>query len=220
MPSAAAIRQSLNLVNFKRLPIRCNRPNCLLLDKNMGVDLGGIAKNYILLQVRSLLAQQQVKHALINGGGDIYTLGQNPQGQPWTIGVQHPRNSQAIIGKVRLESWDQVATSGDYHRYFLVGDKRYHHIFDLKTGYPTNTLSSATLFSKFPAPTFPSSSLSNFRQICHFRIYCPTLSACTGFTGRFSTASCCHCGFEWPNDYRKTKLTPLAELKIPDIART
>ena len=157
VPSAAAIRQSLSLVNFKRLQLDATTQTAFLLDKNMGVDLGGIAKNYILLQVRSLLAQQQVKHALINGGGDIYTLGQNPQGQPWTIGVQHPRNAQAIIAKVRLEPWDQVATSGDYQRYFLVGDQRYHHIFDLKTGYPTNSLSSATLFSKFPAPTFPSS---------------------------------------------------------------
>ncbi len=157
VPIASEIQQALKLVNFRRLQLNPETKTAFLLDKQMGVDLGGVAKNYILLKVRSLLLEHQITSALINGGGDIYTIGQNPNGKPWIIGVQHPRKNEGIIATVNLNTWDQVATSGDYQRFFIVNEQRYHHIFDLKTGYPTTSLSSATIFSRFPEKSFPSS---------------------------------------------------------------
>ena len=41
-----------------------------------------------------------------------------------------------------------VATSGDYQRYTMVGDRRYHHVLDPSTGYPARGVMSVTVVAE------------------------------------------------------------------------
>lgn len=117
----------------------------LFYSKNPAVqlDLGGYAKGYALDLAAEYLRAQGVKGALINIGGNIIAVGSRG-GQPWRVGVQHPRKAGAIAS-LELRDGEAIGTSGDYQRYFELGGKRYCHIIDPRTGYPAQGVQAATV---------------------------------------------------------------------------
>lgn len=113
--------------------------------KSNNINLGGIAKGYITDILVDKLHKNNVESALINLGGNTYALGKKNTGESWRIGIQSPKDEGQIIGSVSAENM-AVVTSGDYQRYAVINGKRYHHIFDPKTGYPVdNGLHSVTV---------------------------------------------------------------------------
>ena len=147
VPPEQEIAAALRLVDYRQVEIDAAHKTIRLAKKGMALDLGGVAKGYILGRMAEVLRQHDVKSALINGGGDIRVIGRKPDGTPWRIGIQHPRQADAIAAKITLDKWNVVTTSGDYQRYFDKNGVRYHHIFDPKTGRPTHTLPSVTLLA-------------------------------------------------------------------------
>lgn len=107
------------------------------------LDLGGYAKGYALDRAAALLRSQGVKGALINIGGNILAVG-NRFGQPWRVGIQHPRKPSAIAA-LELGDGEAIGTSGDYQRFFELDGKRYCHVIDPKTGYPVEGVQAVTV---------------------------------------------------------------------------
>jgi thiamine biosynthesis lipoprotein len=90
----------------------------------------------------------RINSCLINIGGDLYCLGDN-RGEPWQVGIQHPRNKNELIDILRITN-RAVSTSGDYEQKFILNNKRYHHIIDPRTGYPVdNGVVSATVIAPY-----------------------------------------------------------------------
>ena len=107
------------------------------------LDLGGYAKGYALDLGLKILKANGVKNALINIGGNIIALGKHGD-KPWRVGIQHPRQPNAIA-TLDLESGWAIGTSGDYQRYFELAGKRYCHIIDPTTGYPVQGMQAVTV---------------------------------------------------------------------------
>jgi len=115
---------------------------------NDSVNLGGIAKGYITDKIVEKLKAENVDSALINLGGNIYALGKKQNGNNWKVGIQDPKNPNEIIGVITAEDI-AIVTSGDYQRYTEIDGKKYHHIFDPKTGSPVhNEVRSVTVICK------------------------------------------------------------------------
>ena len=108
------------------------------------MDLGAIAKGYALDRAADKIRSFGIESALINAGGDIVAFGTREPGKPWRIGIQDPRNPSGIIAVAEIND-RAVVTSGDYERFFMEGDKRYHHILDPQTGYPAQGVQSVTI---------------------------------------------------------------------------
>ncbi len=140
LPADALIEARRTLVNYENIILDSDQLTVFLKESGMGIDLGGIAKGYIGDQVYQLLYENDVKHALINLGGDVLVLGSRTDGSDWRIGVADPRATESasdIFAVVETTS-NAVMTSGDYMRYGVIGegDNRYHHILDPVTGFP------------------------------------------------------------------------------------
>ena len=112
------------------------------------IDLGGYAKGYALDLAAAYLRSQGVKNALINIGGNVMALG-DKDGQPWKVGIQHPRRAGALA-VLELHDGEAIGTSGDYQRFFEVGGKRYCHLIDPRTGWPAEKTQAVTVIARGP----------------------------------------------------------------------
>lgn len=146
VPSRKKIRSAKGHVNYRGILIQDNRVK--LTDPKARLDIGAIAKGYIADQLKEYLKKNNVKHAIINLGGNVLTIGTKTDGSKYNIGIQRPfdESGQPITSiKVADKS---VVTTGTYQRYFEKNGKIYHHILDTATGYPCeNDLSSVTIIT-------------------------------------------------------------------------
>jgi FAD:protein FMN transferase len=107
------------------------------------LDLGAVAKGMAVdLAAREL---QSFANFAINAGGDLYLRGCNPDGQPWSIGIRHPRREGELIDSVRVSN-RAVCTSGDYEKR-TVNQEQGHHILDPRTGSSADAIASVTVIA-------------------------------------------------------------------------
>ncbi len=143
MPVPAYISSRLPAVGYKQLVVDTRNDTAYLPRRGMRLDLGGIAKLYILEQGLDILRGHGIESALINGGGDVLALA--PDAAPaWRVGMRDPRAPERLLGVVALRR-GFVASSGDYERCFERDGRRYHHVLDPKTGYPARGPHGVTL---------------------------------------------------------------------------
>lgn len=116
---------------------------------DLQLDFGGYAKGYGVHQLIAQLQAQDIHNAMINAGGDIHVIGQR-ENRPWKVAIEDPYKREPL-GWLYLESNESIFSSGDYRRYFEVAGKRYHHIINPKTGYPTEEARGATVIAEDPA---------------------------------------------------------------------
>ena len=141
VPSQQEIDEILPLVGFNKLSWRKSR---LLLPANMEIDFGSIVKEYAADAAAKLGRSLGVAHGLINLGGDFAVIGAQADGQAWTIGVANPKEERSLMAKIDLRNGG-LASSGDYERFFMHEGKRYSHILNPKTGWPSSGLRAVSV---------------------------------------------------------------------------
>jgi len=145
IPSLLTVQKNLALTGFQKILINDGVSEVQLAQKNMEIDLGGIAKGYAADRAISLIKAMGIKAALVAIAGDIRGFGISTTGRPWKVGIQNPRTEpgsekpwEDVIAALSLEN-RAISTSGDYQRFFMVEGKRFHHILNPTTGFPAET---------------------------------------------------------------------------------
>jgi len=144
LPSEEEIRTALKTVGLSYIELRGDSLNLGTLGSKL--DLGGVAKGYVVDRMVDVLRDRGIEAGLVNAGGNIFSFGKKPGGKDWVIGLRHPRTNQTIVMEHVL--LPAVATSGDYERYFIKDGIRYHHILDPVTGYPARGCMSVTVWAE------------------------------------------------------------------------
>jgi len=136
LPPPEAITAARELCGWRRVQ---RTPGRIFLPKaGMGLDLGGMGKEFAVDQVAETLTAHGATGVLVDFGADIRVIGRPADGRPgWHIGLDDPRQpGRCWCGLGVLEGG--IATSGDYIRRFEVGGRRYGHILDVRTGQPVD----------------------------------------------------------------------------------
>jgi thiamine biosynthesis lipoprotein len=138
-PDASSIKQVLPLVNYRDLMLDPGERTAGLAKVGQAVDPGGIGKGFAGDRILEIYQGYGIASAYSNLGGNVVTLGARPDGSPWQIGIQHPRQAGSLIGAVSVVN-QSVVTSGDYQRAFTDSQgNRHHHILDPRAGYPARS---------------------------------------------------------------------------------
>lgn len=138
VPENGKLEEAVKLVDYTKLTLNKDNYTAKLETEGMKVDLGAIAKGYAADEVARVLKENGVEHAIINLGGNVMTVGGNPNGNPWRIGIQDPFNPRGEFLGIVPAVDKTVVTSGTYERFFEENGKKYHHILDTTTGYPVD----------------------------------------------------------------------------------
>ncbi len=146
VPAPETIIRLLPLVDFRNISLEENDQVRLKI-KGTKLDLGAVAKGYAVDRGIDVLKKNNIDNAILNGGGDLKSIGEKSPGVPWKIGVRHPRKPSGVIASLDGKN-NAIATSGDYQKYFVKDGIRYHHILDPKTGTQAQGLQSVTIIAK------------------------------------------------------------------------
>lgn len=122
-----------------------------LEEEGMALDVGAVAKGYAAQQVADEVYDQGFHSFIISAGGNVVTKDPPLDGVRafWGIGIQDPFANIADPNSPSLDvafvSNESVVTSGDYQRYYMVGNERVHHIIDPETLWPANRYRALTV---------------------------------------------------------------------------
>jgi len=169
VPPENEIKNAMKLTDYKKVKINTSTSEIFLEEKGMALDLGGIAKGYATDIAIEAIKAKGIKAALVAIAGDIKGFGLKPNQQTWKVGIQNPRSNlpappfekggqEGILKKGDGELSDDmfatfylkdkaISTSGDYQRFFMERGKRYHHILNPKTGYPSQGVISVSVIA-------------------------------------------------------------------------
>ena len=107
------------------------------LPRGMQVDLGGVAKGWIVKKA-ALLLHRHAEVCAVSAGGDMLFIGQPLDGALWTVYLEDPRNTAEMLAQLRSRA-GAVATSSIMKRSWQYGDKVRHHLIDPRTGEPAKS---------------------------------------------------------------------------------
>ena len=136
----AAAKTGLNKVVFdeQKRTVRFSVPG-------MALDLGGIAKGYAVGLAAEAARKFNIDMGVINLAGNAYCFPKPPPGRrAYLVGVRHPLDKSKTWCEFEMLD-ESVATSGNYERYVVIGNKHYTHIMNPKTGRPVENMLSVTV---------------------------------------------------------------------------
>lgn len=145
MPSAEAIKKSVEKVGYKNIILDSTASTIFLKLKGMKIGFGALGEGYATDKCRAMMIAKGVQAGIINGSGDMSTWGKQPNGKDWKIGITNPFMPEKILAAVPLKE-GAVTTSGSYEKFVVFNGKRYSHIINPATGYPATGLCSVTVF--------------------------------------------------------------------------
>jgi len=150
VPQPTELRKILSLINYRDIIVDKKNSTIFLRKKGMLIDLGGIAKGYGADRAMEVLKKNGINSCLVAIAGDIRVSGKKPDGSPWMIGIRNPRpqkGSDDIFTSLPLTD-AAISTSGDYERFFIKDGKRYHHIINPFTGYPSESTGGVSVITE------------------------------------------------------------------------
>lgn len=147
LPPIDLLTEASKHTDIEKLQIDKENNTVLLLDENMTLDVGAIAKGYAVEETALWMQKQGLNHYILNVGGNVRVIGTNSKNKTWKVGIENPdtdNKEKPYIEYLNLKNISLV-TSGSYQRYYTVNGKNYHHIINPKTLMPAENFKSVSV---------------------------------------------------------------------------
>jgi len=145
-PSAEVVSESVKKIGYKNVIINEEESTIFLKLPGMKIGFGATGKGYAADKTKEIMMSKGIEAGIINASGDLNTWGKQPDGSNWIIGITNPMENEDLFAVFEL-SGTAVVTSGNYEKFLMIDGKRYSHIIDPRTGYPSSGVSSVTIFA-------------------------------------------------------------------------
>lgn len=146
-PEEEEVKLALSRVGFGAIS-RQGEDSLVKKRSDLFLDFGSIAKGYGVDAVATLLREKNVRHFLVEIGGEVYGEGRRMDGKRWRVGINTPERGSSVddLFQVRTLKGQALATSGDYRNFLQRGDRVWTHVIDPRTGRPVeNGVTSASV---------------------------------------------------------------------------
>lgn len=152
LPGLEELTEAAKHTDINRVVIDEEACTVTLTDPAMTLDVGAVAKGYAVEMAARSLEEQGISGYVINVGGNVRTIGAKATGENWTVGIENPEeeSEEAYLAYLELAG-ESLVTSGSYQRYYVVDGKRYHHIIDPETLFPSEGYVSVSVVCKSSA---------------------------------------------------------------------
>ena len=168
MPTPEAVEAARAVVGMHHVLLNSDEYTVAFDREGVEIELGAIGKGYAIEQCVEMLREYEVKSALLHGGTSaVYALGAPPNADTWKVALQKPLTAQqegkepkaveehAEIKKPPESKQESDEPEGNYlavvemrdvslsvsaphGKWFASQGRRYGHVIDPRTGYPTS----------------------------------------------------------------------------------
>jgi thiamine biosynthesis lipoprotein len=129
LPDAERLADARTLVDWRRLQIDDDAHLVRLASAGMHLDVGGIAKGFILQRALRKAHDRGVSRMMIEAGGDIVAGDPPPGTAGWRVQMRCGTDDRVVA--IANEA---VSTSGASAQFLEVDGVRYSHVIDPRTG--------------------------------------------------------------------------------------
>ena len=147
LPDPAAVEQARSRVGSRFLELDPSAGTVRFRRRGLELNLGAIGKGYALDRAGRLLKEAGLSHALLHAGhSSILALGEGPGSESppgWKVSIRDPLGRAGPLATVQLSN-RALSTSGVGEQFFKVGNRRYGHVLDPRTGDPVEKNLAAT----------------------------------------------------------------------------
>ena len=144
LPDSNSVHAARAKIDYQKIILN-PKDTSVYLAEGMKIGFGASGKGYAANKAKKVMsAISGVKGGIVNASGDLLSWGESASADGWRISIANPKNKSKPIAWLQTDDL-AVVTSGDYEKYFTSNGKRYAHIIDPKTGYPTSGVTSVTI---------------------------------------------------------------------------
>jgi thiamine biosynthesis lipoprotein len=94
-PDDSTIERELGRVDYRFVLTEPDTTSIRFAEEGVRINLGGIAKGYVVEQCAEILRKRGVRNAIVTAGGDTRLVGDR-RGEPWVVGVRDPRKDDEV----------------------------------------------------------------------------------------------------------------------------
>ncbi|MCR4567065.1 MAG: FAD:protein FMN transferase [Pseudobutyrivibrio sp.] len=150
LPTKEELQEANQHTNIEDIIIDEENCTVFLKDSKMSLDVGGIAKGYAVQKAVDKAKKHGISNILLNVGGNISCIGARADGTNFMVAIQNPdlESDELYADSFGIEDGTCVVSSGDYQRFYEVDGKRYCHIINPDTLFPSEEFAQISIVTK------------------------------------------------------------------------